>query len=63
MRYTAADGAQKRSVKGLKVASKDRKGKSLPADVYDRNMRAAYRAAQELWNELDESEEPRFLLG
>ena len=60
--YIADDGTKKRTVKGLKVPSSDQKGRPLGPDVYDENLRRIYRVAQAMWNELDRSEEPRFVL-
>ena len=60
--YTNEDGTNKRSVKGLKVSSCDKKGKPLAPADYTEQMRQTYRTAQSLWNELDKSTEQRFII-
>ena len=62
VRYVAADGTKKRTVKGLKVPTSDNKGKPLSPDEHDENLRRVHRAARAMWNELDKSGEPRFPL-
>ena len=59
---TAEDRRPRRAIKGLKVKSTDKKGRPLLPEVYDEELKRIYRLAQTMRNELDKSDEPRFVL-
>ena len=61
--YAAADGTSRRSVRGLKVPTKNDAGGPLVGSPYRRAFTSSMDRAKSLWNLLDKSDGERFLLG
>ena len=56
------DGKLHRFQKGLSVPSIDGKNRPLSADVFKAEMNKTFRQAMQVWNEMDRSGKPRFVL-
>ena len=62
IRYKDEEGVLRRSIKGLEVRFRNRKGKNLPVDEYQALMHRVHTKAKRMWNEQDKSLRTRFEL-
>ena len=59
VRYENEEGKKIRCVRGLRVDTQDRTGEPLDEKVLDQRMQRAFRKAQNIFNELDQTSRPR----
>ena len=59
VRYQNEEGKNIRCVRGLRVDTQDRTVEPLDEKVLDQKMQRAFRKAQNIFNELDQTSRPR----